>query len=298
MKNILKLILVAIMLVGCSNSNVGGNDNNNTNNNDESRYWIVEELEYAVKSSWYYDKEKSKDIEKFYYLNDDKTAFVLVSASQLSETNVEDEELIRKCFDGFKETLENTGTFTFEDSKETKLLDYLAMEYIVHESTNNSQSKMIVSIIGKYMYSLSITEIGELTNDSLSAFQFVIDSLEYEQEENDDTNDSNDIIVDDSYYDNSFDIDNAVKVTDRDTLVTCWTKATSVVKRNLKSPSSAKFPFSAIDSDVLIMQDGNQYCVISWVEADNSFGATIRSKFVVLLEEKYGEFTVYDYAIE
>lgn len=50
-------------------------------------------------------------------------------------------------------------------------------------------------------------------------------------------------------------------VNDKDTLVACRTLAKEEVKRNLKSPSSAEFPFSAIDSDVVIMKDVNHYCV-------------------------------------
>lgn len=95
-----------------------------------------------------------------------------------------------------------------------------------------------------------------------------------------------------------FVLENSKKVTDKDILVKCWTVATENVKNNLKSPSSAKFPFSAISDGVEILQDRNYYCVHGWVEADNSFGAKIKNDFIVLIEERNGQFIAYDCVIE
>lgn len=95
-----------------------------------------------------------------------------------------------------------------------------------------------------------------------------------------------------------FTLENATKVTDNNLLAKCWTVATEEVKSNLKSPSSAKFPFSAISDGVEILKDRNYYCVYGWVDAENSFGAKIRSEFVVLIEEKNGQFIAYDCTIE
>lgn len=95
-----------------------------------------------------------------------------------------------------------------------------------------------------------------------------------------------------------FSIENAKVVTDKGVLAKCWTVATKEVKNNLKSPSSAKFPFSAISDGVEILQDRNYYCVHGWVEADNSFGAKIKSDFIVLIEERNGQFIAYDCAIK
>lgn len=50
------------------------------------------------------------------------------------------------------------------------------------------------------------------------------------------------------------------------------------VKRQLKSPSTAKFP-SKIDS-YTYKRDGNEWAVAGWVDATNSYGATIRVTWV------------------
>jgi hypothetical protein len=50
------------------------------------------------------------------------------------------------------------------------------------------------------------------------------------------------------------------------------------VKARLKSPGSAKFS-DTLPQEVYSMPDGS-YSVISWVDAQNSFGALLRSKYV------------------
>lgn len=77
----------------------------------------------------------------------------------------------------------------------------------------------------------------------------------------------------------------ASAVTDDAELGTCWALAEDVVKSNLKSPSSAKFPFSYNSDGVSITKSGSVYTVKAWVEADNSFGASIRSTFTVTMEK-------------
>lgn len=77
---------------------------------------------------------------------------------------------------------------------------------------------------------------------------------------------------------------NGTVVTD-DELGTCWALAKDVVKSNLKSLYSAKFPFSYRSDWVLITKSGNTYIVKAWVDADNSFGANIRSDFTVTMEK-------------
>ena len=72
-------------------------------------------------------------------------------------------------------------------------------------------------------------------------------------------------------------------VTDDDELGVCWALAKDVVKSNLKSPSSAKFPFSYGSDGVSITKSGDTYTVKAWVEAENSFGATLRSDFTVTM---------------
>ena len=60
-----------------------------------------------------------------------------------------------------------------------------------------------------------------------------------------------------------------------------WT----AVENNLKSPKSAEFPPSSDDSyNVLETNAKNIYYVKGHVDADNSFGVKIRSKYVVKLQ--------------
>lgn len=49
----------------------------------------------------------------------------------------------------------------------------------------------------------------------------------------------------------------------------------------LKSPSTAVFPSSYTGSDVVYSRDGTTYGMISWVEAENSYGATVRQNFTL-----------------
>lgn len=79
------------------------------------------------------------------------------------------------------------------------------------------------------------------------------------------------------------------KVEDSDEKVKCWILAEREVRKKLKSPSSAKFPFSASSEDVSIYKNsrGDKYYVSAWVEAENSYGAMIRSNFVVTLSYDY-----------
>ena len=84
--------------------------------------------------------------------------------------------------------------------------------------------------------------------------------------------------------------DNYITVTNDSELATCWALAEKVVKSNLKSPSSAKFPFSYGSDGVKIVKSGSEYIVTAWVEADNSFGANIRSAFVVTITKEGTKF--------
>lgn len=64
-----------------------------------------------------------------------------------------------------------------------------------------------------------------------------------------------------------------------------WVCAQDVVERNLKSPSSAKF---CLMSEATIHYNGEEdggsrYTVSGYVDAQNSFGATIRQNFTVNL---------------
>ena len=52
------------------------------------------------------------------------------------------------------------------------------------------------------------------------------------------------------------------------------------VKGRLKSPSTAEFPWDP--DNYIIKQNGNEYTVYSYVDAQNSFGAKIRNKYVAM----------------
>lgn len=62
---------------------------------------------------------------------------------------------------------------------------------------------------------------------------------------------------------------------------TLMVQSESDVKTNLKSPSTAEFPGHIMESDQwTINKNGDNYAVSSWVDAQNSFGAQIRSTFM------------------
>lgn len=57
-----------------------------------------------------------------------------------------------------------------------------------------------------------------------------------------------------------------------------FTVAEAMVKQELKAPSTAKF---CTISQASITHDGDVYTVSGWVDAQNSFGATLRSNWTV-----------------
>lgn len=60
-----------------------------------------------------------------------------------------------------------------------------------------------------------------------------------------------------------------------------WVCAKEVVRQNLKSPSSAKF---CTYPEATIKDKGNnEYMITGWMDADNSFGASVRTDFTVTL---------------
>lgn len=63
-----------------------------------------------------------------------------------------------------------------------------------------------------------------------------------------------------------------------------WVLAKHEVETNLKSPNSAKFPSMRSDQ-VRITEVGGKYIVKSYVDAENSFGASIRSNFTVTINK-------------
>ena len=80
-------------------------------------------------------------------------------------------------------------------------------------------------------------------------------------------------------------------VTDDDTLGEVWAMAQSFVKDQLKSPKSADFPTYG-DSSVSITNSGDYYKVTGYVDAENSFGAEIRSTFSLVLKKGGSKYTL------
>lgn len=69
-----------------------------------------------------------------------------------------------------------------------------------------------------------------------------------------------------------------------------WSAAKDVVSSKLKAPSTAQF---SDRSKATITRDGTTWTVSSWVDAQNSFGATIRNDFtVVIVYSGHGSYTV------
>lgn len=87
-------------------------------------------------------------------------------------------------------------------------------------------------------------------------------------------------------------------VTNDDDRNICWGLSLQAVKQQLKSPSSAKFAFSYGSDGVTIEQKGDTFRVKSYVDADNSFGASIRNNFTVYIEKSGSNFTVTSCTIE
>jgi len=58
-----------------------------------------------------------------------------------------------------------------------------------------------------------------------------------------------------------------------------YLEAQSFVKKQLKSPSTAEFPYyNKVENNVKYLGT-NKYKIESWVDSQNSFGATIRTNF-------------------
>lgn len=87
-------------------------------------------------------------------------------------------------------------------------------------------------------------------------------------------------------------------VTDDEELGALWVLAQDVVKSHLKAPSTAKFPFSYASDDVTITKTDGVYVVNAWVDSENSFGATIRTNFVVCAEKQGDRFVSTDYLFD
>lgn len=66
-----------------------------------------------------------------------------------------------------------------------------------------------------------------------------------------------------------------------DVKATLWALAEKAVKNELKAPSTAKFPASYGSDGVSFGKSGDLYYVTAYVDAENGFGATLRTGFTV-----------------
>ncbi|NFM25195.1 hypothetical protein FDB84_12300 [Clostridium sporogenes] len=73
-----------------------------------------------------------------------------------------------------------------------------------------------------------------------------------------------------------------------DNKATLISTAKEVVKKNLKAPSTAKFPWSFGEYKIQESKSENKdmvvYTVSGYVDAENSYGAKLRNNFIVKLE--------------
>jgi hypothetical protein len=73
------------------------------------------------------------------------------------------------------------------------------------------------------------------------------------------------------------------------------------VKRQLKAPSSAEFPWITDDQVAISTRPGCVFHVSAWVDAQNGFGAQIRSRYVVdlkYLDDDAGSWQLIDIRIK
>ena len=289
MKKVLTLlsILICILTVGCSNDSFTNVNDELSQNINDYTYWKIGDIEYSLHNDWVYRADKSSGEMKFYYLNNSSEIYLMTSSVIISEEEINDPDILNSSLDALVNGFTNDD-FELKDTNTITLLDSKAFKNTYKIKSIDAEIICIFIVKGKYCYTFGVKQDNCLTEETKILFDEFVNSFSYEKEDEYKH-------VEDSY---GFDMSRAKKVTDRNVLVACWTVAEFAVKDQLKSPSSAKFPFSAIDSDVEIYQDGNQFCVISWVQAENSFGSSIKSQFVVLIEKRNGKYYAYDCAIE
>jgi hypothetical protein len=80
---------------------------------------------------------------------------------------------------------------------------------------------------------------------------------------------------------------------------TVWIEAQDLVKRVLKSPSTASFGgWTALSDDYqdphryVIPLGNGEYVVAGWVDSQNSFGVTVRPRFNLLIRKSGDRWTM------
>jgi len=72
---------------------------------------------------------------------------------------------------------------------------------------------------------------------------------------------------------------------EEDNMVLAFKAVKEHVTNNLKAPSTAKF----IDDDAKFIRDGKKWSYTGRVDSQNSFGAMIRSTYIVVIEDTGGD---------
>lgn len=82
------------------------------------------------------------------------------------------------------------------------------------------------------------------------------------------------------------DADNTSTSTHNSLNATCYYYSQRLVKEKLKSPKSAEFPSY---SDSFAKKNGNTITISAYVDAENSFGANVRTNYAATIEIKDGK---------
>lgn len=69
-----------------------------------------------------------------------------------------------------------------------------------------------------------------------------------------------------------------------DDKIAAFVMSQEFVKRNLKAPSTASFPWFTGNQVAVTTKPGCAFTVLAWVDSQNSFGAQLRSRYVVNLK--------------
>lgn len=154
---------------------------------------------------------------------------------------------------------------------EKDVIKYMEERYLFYDKNQGKQDKYSKIVFG---------ETSEKFNITLEEVDIIWSEPDYHKlvtmENQNITNDSGNI-SNESYK----------KEANNDEKGILWGCAKDAVTQSLKAPSTAEFPFSYLNEDIQDLGNGN-YVVKSWVDAQNGFGAMIRSNFTVNIK-KVGE---------
>jgi hypothetical protein len=94
----------------------------------------------------------------------------------------------------------------------------------------------------------------------------------------------------------SNDSDNGNRATKKPSTLEAWNVCRDRVMSSLKAPSTAKFP--TLDRDFVREHENGNWRVAAWVDAQNAFGAMIRTHFICILRYEGNRWQVKDFLLE